>query len=66
MSRAAGEIETIEEIIHWLKLDEKEPAFQLVTEGEIVETIFYIIIFNNTTYIIKIYTYFFLLELSSA
>jgi uncharacterized protein YehS (DUF1456 family) len=39
--RAAGETETTQENIQdWLKLDEGDPGFQLLTEKDIVVVIF--------------------------
>jgi hypothetical protein len=41
--KAAEETETTQENIQdWLKLDEGDPGFQLLTEGELVAVIFYL------------------------
>jgi uncharacterized protein YehS (DUF1456 family) len=46
--RAAGETETMQENIQdWLKLDEGDPGFQLLTEEEIAAVIFYFIYFHQ-------------------
>jgi hypothetical protein len=40
--RAAGETETTQQSIQdWLKLDEEDPGFQLLTEEEIASVIFF-------------------------
>jgi hypothetical protein len=56
--RAAGETETAQENIQdWLKLDERDPGFQLLTEEGIAAVINFI--FTSTTYIIKFSIYLF-------
>jgi hypothetical protein len=46
--RAAGQTETTQENIQdWLKLDEKDPGFQLLTEEEISEVIFFFYLFSS-------------------
>jgi hypothetical protein len=57
---AAGETETTQENIQdWIKLDEGDPGFQLLTEKEIAAVIFSFIYFINTTCIIKFSVYLF-------
>jgi hypothetical protein len=57
MLRAAGETETTQENIQdWLQLGEGDPGFQLLTEREIAEVIFFLLfIFFITTYIYSIF-----------
>jgi hypothetical protein len=54
--RAAGVTETTQD---WLQLDEGDPGFQLLSEEEIAEVIFFLFIFISAMYIIKFSTYLF-------
>jgi uncharacterized protein YehS (DUF1456 family) len=46
--RAAGETETTQENIRdWLKVDERDPGFQLLTEEVIAEVTFLFIYFHQ-------------------
>jgi hypothetical protein len=56
--RAAGKTETMQENIQvWLELAEGDPGFQLLTEEEIAEVIFFLFIFISTIYIITFLVY---------
>jgi hypothetical protein len=56
--RAAGETETTQDNIQdWLKLDEGDPGFQLLTEEEISAAIFLLFISIRTPCVIKFFIY---------